>query len=256
VNRRPKSTNWQIRAFSASPGKATKLFPVGEMGSYIIKNLRIFKKRIFLIIEKSKDGDLSSSVFDCFLIVLIVVNIIAVIVGSFSDVSAQFKHPLAIFEYFSIIIFTVEYLLRLWTANNKYPSSHFPYLKYIFSFMAIIDLCAILPFYLPFIVGIDFRFLRVLRLFRLLRVFKLNRYFASMSIIGQVLKNEKDKLISTIIITVLLLLLASSVMYYIENAVQPDKFPNIIATFWWAVATLTTVGVWRCISRNCFRKNF
>jgi voltage-gated potassium channel len=81
-----------------------------------------------------------------------------------------------------------------------------------------------------------------LRLFRLLRILKLNRYNNSLELIGKVLKNEKEKLFMTIFIAVVMLLLASSIMYYIENAVQPDQFPNILATLWWAVATLTTVG--------------
>jgi voltage-gated potassium channel len=202
----------------------------------------MIKKRIFEIIEKSEKDDLPGVIFDYFIITVIILNVVSVIVGSFDTISTNLKQILNIFEYFSVAIFTVEYIVRLWTANYKYPDSRLPYLRFIFSFMALIDLCAILPFYLPFIVGIDLRFLRVLRLFRLLRVFKLNRYFVSLSIIGRVLKNEKDKLISTILITVLLLLLASSVMYFIENTAQPGEFPNIIATFWWAVATLTTVG--------------
>jgi voltage-gated potassium channel len=146
------------------------------------------------------------------------------------------------FEYFSIAIFTVEYFLRVWTAPCKFPNSNFSYLRYIVSFMAIIDLCAILPFYLPFVINVDLRLLRILRLFRLLRILKLNRYNNSLELIGKVLKNEKEKLFMTIFIAVVMLLLASSIMYYIENAVQPDQFPNILATLWWAVATLTTVG--------------
>jgi voltage-gated potassium channel len=146
------------------------------------------------------------------------------------------------FEYFSIVIFTVEYLLRVWTAPLKFPNSNIPCLRYIVSFMAVIDLCAILPFYLPFVINVDLRFMRILRLFRLLRILKLNRYNNSLDLIGRVFKNEKEKILMTIFITILMLLLASSAMYYIENAVQPDKFPNILATLWWAVATLTTVG--------------
>jgi voltage-gated potassium channel len=107
--------------------------------------------------------------------------------------------------------------------------------------MGIFDLCAILPFYLPF-VFIDLRVLRILRLVRLFRVIKLTRYNKSFDLIGRVFKREKDKLLMTFFIVGIMLLLASSVMYVVENVVQPDEFPNILATLWWAVVTLTTVG--------------
>ena len=108
--------------------------------------------------------------------------------------------------------------------------------------MAIIDLLAILPFYLPFIIPVDLRFLRMLRLLRLLRILKLNRYNDSMDIIIKIFKREKEKLITTFFVMAILILFSSSLMYYVENEAQPDKFPNIVASLWWAVATLTTVG--------------
>jgi voltage-gated potassium channel len=200
------------------------------------------KKRIFEIIEKSENGDKASLIFDYFIIVLICLNIIAIIIGSIDNLQNIYSKQLLFFEYFSIFIFTVEYILRIWTAPYKYENSKLSYLKFIFSFMAIIDLLAILPFYLPFVTNIDLRYLRIFRLFRLLRILKLNRYNNSLDLVGRVLKNEKDKLIMTIFIMAILLLFASSSMYYIENAVQPDKFTDILSTLWWAVATLTTIG--------------
>jgi voltage-gated potassium channel len=107
--------------------------------------------------------------------------------------------------------------------------------------MGIFDLCAILPFYLPF-AFIDLRVLRIWRLVRLLRVIKLTRYNKSFDLIVKVFKREKDKLLMTFFIVGIMLLLASSVMYVVGNVVQPDEFPNILATLWWAVVTLTTVG--------------
>ena len=142
----------------------------------------------------------------------------------------------------SVIIFTIEYFLRIWTAKLCFPKAKYPEIKYVLSLMALIDLLAILPFYLPFIITCDLRFLRMLRLFRLLRIFKINRYNNAMTTIEKVIKNEKEKLISTIFIALVLLLFAASIMYYIENEAQPEKFPNIIAAVWWAIATLTTVG--------------
>ena len=108
--------------------------------------------------------------------------------------------------------------------------------------MAIIDLMAILPFYLPLLLPVDLRFLRILRLTRLLRLLKVQRYSKSLQLIGIVLKKKKEELIVTVFVTFILMVFASTLMYYLESDVQPDQFPNIISAFWWAIATLTTIG--------------
>lgn len=205
--------------------------------------LQHIKKRIFEIIEKSESSeDKPGRAFDFFIITLIILNIIAVIIASYNEIFIKFESSFYIIEIVSVIIFSIEYLLRFWTARLKFPDKRHPYLAFFFSFMAMIDLLAVMPFYIPFLLPIDLRFLRILRLLRLLRIFKLNRYNESMNMIGRVLVKERHILLTTFFITFVLLLLASSLMYYIENEAQPDKFPNIIASFWWAVATLTTVG--------------
>jgi len=200
----------------------------------------MFKKRVFEIIEKAEDGDIPSAIFDVSIIILIVLNIIAVTLASFDNFSNAHSLLLNRFEVFSIVIFSIEYLLRVWTAGYKYPNSKVPYISLIFSFSALVDLAAILPFYLPF-VGIDLRFLRILRLLRMFRVFKLGRYSESMSIIGRVLKNEKEKLLTTIILTIIMIFVASTLMYFVESPAQPEMFPNILETTWWSIATFTTI---------------
>lgn len=202
----------------------------------------LLKKRVFEIIERAKPSDKASKAFDLLIISLIILNIIAVIISSFSNLTEAITDLLYYFEFISVIIFTIEYFLRIWTAQFLFPNSKWPSIKFSLSFLAIIDLFAILPFYIPFIIPFDLRFLRMLRLLRLFRIFKLNRYNNAMDTIVQVLKNEKEKLITTLFITSILLIFASSIMYYVENEAQPDQFPNIIASIWWAVATLTTVG--------------
>ena len=199
------------------------------------------RRRVFEIIEKAEDGDIPSAVFDASIIVLIVLNIIAVTASSFNDFAAAHQGLLHCFEIFSIAVFTIEYLLRLWTANYKYPGSKLAAVQFIFSANAIIDLAAILPFYLPFVSGVDLRFLRVLRLLRMFRIFKLGRYSESMAIIGRVLKKEKEKLLTTIILTIIMIFVASTIMYYVENPAQPEVFTNIIETTWWSIATFTTI---------------
>ncbi|MBN2039146.1 MAG: potassium channel family protein [Spirochaetes bacterium] len=200
------------------------------------------KKRIYEIIERAKPHDTQSKIFDITIIILIILNVVAVIINSFSSLPVTIVLLLKYIELFSVIVFSIEYLLRLWTADMRYINLNIPRIRYVFSFMALIDLFAILPFYLPFIIPFDLRFIRMLRLLRLLRIFKLNRYNDAMDKIGRVLRKEKEKLLTTIFVTSILLIFASSIMYYVENEAQPEQFPNIIASIWWAIATLTTVG--------------
>lgn len=204
----------------------------------------MLRNRIFEIIEPAKGDDHHSRIFDNAILLLIILNVISVILESFSSISIKYQRQLDLFELFSITIFSIEYLLRITTSDLYYKNYNLfkASLKYVHSPMAIVDLLAILPFFIPMIIPLDLRFLRILRLTRILRVFKINRYTSSLSLIAKVLKRKKEELLVTLFVTFLLLLLAASVMYYIESDVQPEGFPNIIASLWWAVATLTTVG--------------
>jgi len=176
--------------------------------------------------------------------VLITLNVLAVVLESFQNLSSQYQVAFRSFEIVSVIIFTGEYLLRIMTADLKYPRKRkiFSVLVFIFSGLGLIDLLAILPFYLPFATRIDLRVLRILRLTRVIRIMKIGRYSRSLSLIARVFKRKRSDLLVTIFVTSLLILLASSLMYYIESDTQPEEFPNIVASFWWAIATLTTVG--------------
>lgn len=199
------------------------------------------KSKVFEIIETGKS--LPSKLFDIFIIVLIILTLFVVIAETF-NIPSYLQEVFNYFEIISVVIFSIEYILRVWTADLLHPelSPLRARLKYIVSFMAIIDLLAILPFYLPFFIKIDLRALRALRVVRLLRIFKINRYTNALNTIGQVFKNKASQLISSIMIVGLLMIIASVLMYNIESTAQPDAFSNAIETMWWAVATLTTVG--------------
>ena len=201
------------------------------------------KKRTFEIIEKSQKGDILSTIFDYFIVILISLNVASVFLETF-ELSVYLNNFLRKFEIFSIIIFTIEYILRLWTSTLLYPdkNSFVARIKYIFSLMAIIDLVSILPFYLPFFFNVDLRVLRALRLFRLLRILKVNRYTHAMQKVLFVIKNKSTELISSIFVIFILMLISSVLMYSVESPVQPEVFKNGFSGLWWAVATFTTVG--------------
>ena len=181
---------------------------------------------------------------DYFISGLIIANVIAIILESFDALYTNFNTFFRIFEIFSVIVFSIEYILRIWVADRLHPglSKTKARMRYIFSAMGLIDLLAIVPFYLPFLVTIDLRFVRILRLLRLFRIFKLAHYSSSLRLLGKVISAKKQELLVTVFATFIVILITASLMYEIEHQVQPDQFPNIFATFWWAVATLTTIG--------------
>ncbi|MBL1216318.1 MAG: ion transporter [Planctomycetes bacterium] len=201
------------------------------------------KRRVWDIVEVAKPGDVASRTFDIAILALIFLNVIAVIIGSIHEVEQRLGGFLSVFETVSVFVFTLEYLARMWacTMDDKYSNPFSGRLRLALSPMAIVDLLAILPFYLPFI-GVDLRSLRVLRLLRIVRVAKVGRYYSSLTLIRKVFRARKEELILTSAMMGLLLVVSSSLLYYCENGAQPDTFSSIPATMWWAVATLTTVG--------------
>lgn len=202
------------------------------------------KKRIFEILELATAGDTSSRIFDIFIITLIILNVIAVILQSMKSLDSRYAQLFWRFEIFSIAVFTVEYLLRLWscTTDENIRMSIRGRIKFALTPLALVDLFAILPFYIPMVIPIDLRFIRILRLSRLFRMFKMTRYSRAFRTIGNVIKKSKEELAITLLVMAVLLLLSSSVMYIVERDVQPEVFSSIPAALWWGVATLTTVG--------------
>lgn len=201
------------------------------------------KQNIYEIIRDDKAKGLLGRIFDITIIFLIVVNVIMTIAETFA-LSSSLKSIFNYIEIISVIIFTIEYILRIYTADLLYTnmSPLKAKAKYIFSFMAIIDLLAILPFYLPFIIPVDLRVLRMLRIIRLLRVFKVNRYTKALTSIAIVFKQKKSQLVSTIFVVLILMVITGILMFNIEHEAQPEVFSNAFSSFWWAVATFTTVG--------------
>jgi voltage-gated potassium channel len=202
------------------------------------------KQNIFLLIDNEKGNKKGDYIIEYLISGLILLNVIAIFLESYKSINAKYSDLFYGIELVSIIVFSIEYILRVWVADLQYPtlSPIKARLKYIFSFLGLVDLFSILPFYLPFLITIDLRVMRVLRLLRLLRLLKLNRHSKSLKLIGQVLKNTKNDILVTVFMVFILLVLASTLMYSLENEAQPEAFENIGQALWWAVATLTTVG--------------
>ncbi len=204
----------------------------------------VIKQKIALLFDNDKDNSKGDKIVELFIAGLIIVNTIAIVLESYNTIYKSYTNFFTGLEIFSVIIFSIEYLVRLWIADIIYPevSPSKAKLKYMTSFMGIVDLVSILPFYLPYILKTDLRIFRILRLFRLMRLLKLNRYFSSLGVIKNVIKKTKNEILVTIFLVFILLVLASTLMYNIEKSAQPDAFENIGQAMWWAVATLTTVG--------------
>ena len=201
------------------------------------------RRRIYEIMEVGHGEDRASRLFDAFIVTLIVLNIAAFIAETVPRLAAAYGPWFHAFEVASVAVFTVEYLLRLWTAVEVPFLARLPPWKARLRLaqrpMLIIDLLAVLPFYLSQIFTLD---LRVLRVLRLLRFLKLSRYSPAMHSLLRVLSNERRALIGAGLLLLAAVLFASTGMYFLESGAQPDKFGSVPDSAWWAIATLTTVG--------------
>jgi voltage-gated potassium channel len=201
------------------------------------------KRRTYELLEREIGTTRLDLAFDLFITTLIVTNVCAVMLETVVWIEEPWHTYFVIFELFSVAVFTLEYVLRLWscTADPRYAEPVRGRLRYAASPLPLIDLLAVAPFYLEF-VAFDLRFVRALRLFRLFRIFKLARYAESMRTLGRVLRSRREELLVTLFVVVVLLVFSSSAMYYVEREAQPEHFSSIPASMWWGVTTLTTVG--------------
>ena len=198
------------------------------------------RKRIFEIIQIGNREDFPSRAFDIFIVTAIVLNIAVLLLDTFDELSA-YDGVFRTVEIVTILIFCVEYAIRIWTADLLYPDEKKKgkaILKFIFSFDGLVDLLTILPFF--FLSGMGaFRFLRVARIFHL---FRINTQYESFQVITSVLKEKRNAILYSVFIIVVLILAASLTMYSVEHAAQPEAFKNAFSGIWWSVSTVFTVG--------------
>jgi voltage-gated potassium channel len=186
--------------------------------------------RLKEVIEKN--DNLLGRTFDFSVQFLIVLSIVTSAIETLPDLTDTSKYILSLIELIIVILFTIEYILRLYVASKK--------LSYLFSFYGIIDLVAIIPFYLAS--SIDLRALRIFRMLRLFRLMKLARYSSAMNRFTRAFKIAKEEIILFSVVTLMLLYLSAVGIYYFENEAQPEAFKSIFHSLWWASSTLTTVG--------------
>lgn len=205
-----------------------------------------FQYRCYHVLAPYKEAQAHrtlSKCFDVLLIIIILTNIAAMMISTVPNIPAHWLHHLHTIEIVSVILFTIEFILRVYSSASA-PSDikKTPWqrrIRYLKSPMAIVDLMAILPFYLSMFFAFD---LRILRIFRVFRILKIGRYSRSMQALIAAVRNESHALLAALSVLMLFTVIAATCIYYIEHRAQPEIFSSIPASLWWALVTLTTVG--------------
>ena len=201
------------------------------------------RKRIAELLEQDYHMDRASQTLNLLLILLITMNVVAIFLETVDPIHEQYQQAFWYFEVFSVVIFTIEYLARVWSSidlvETHDASPVLGRIRYMLTPIALIDLIAILPFYLSLYLTIDLRFLRVLRL---LRLFKLTRYSPALGALLDVVQKESEALLAAFVVLLTMLVISSGGIYLLENELQPETFGSMPHSMWWAIVTLTTVG--------------
>jgi len=201
------------------------------------------RRAVYELLEQGPIGASRTRTVSRIIILLIVVNLIALTLESVPHLEASYGGWFAAIEWVSLVVFTAEYLVRLWCAVEHTPNRHLPHarsrLKFILSPSGLIDLAAVLPFWLALFLPLDLRFLLV---FRIVRFLKLARYSPAMRSLIEALYSERRALFGCVVILMGTTLVTGSLMYLAERHVQPDKLGTIPDAMWWAVVTLGTIG--------------
>ncbi len=202
------------------------------------------RHRLFLILEDQSHQDRKIAwVFSWVLTLMVLGNVLAVILESVPAIEVRHRQILALFENLSLVFFSAEYLLRMWTSVEKplhARNATRRRLAYALSFHGLIDMLAVLPFFLQaWLPGLDLRFLRLVRIMRIL---KLSHYSTALEDLIASIYSERDAFISALYLLALSILTTSCLMYYAEHTLQPDKLGTIPDAMWWSIVTVTTVG--------------
>jgi len=200
------------------------------------------RKRIFQILEPGEKGDIASRSVDFVLIALILLSVLSIVLETVPSL-AIYQSEFYRFEVLIVFVFTVEYVLRIYTCveSEKYREPLRGRIRYIFSPLALVDLIAIAPFYLAFL-PLDMRFIRMIRVLRLFRLFRLGRYTRAVEILGRVVVDKRAELAVSVLLGFILIMFSAIMMFYVEHDAQPEHFESIPDAMWWAIVTLSTIG--------------
>lgn len=204
-----------------------------------------FKRRVYSVLTEPEDSDTTGQWISNAIMLLIVLNIASSVMESVQSLNRSYSAFFFYFEFFSVMVFSAEYLLRLWscTVDKQHEAPVHGRIKLMGKPMYIVDLLAIAPFYIQVLFpGVDLRFLRILRLFRIVRLFRSKKLRAGMALIGTVLQQQSQKLVMSFTLMALIVVFSANVMYLLEHEAQPDGFSSIPAAMWWSVITVTTIG--------------
>ena len=207
--------------------------------------LQKLERSLYHLVDEKDESNRLSKCFNYFLMALIILSVGEMALETDDEIYIPYKYYFDNFDLFTVVVFTVEYAIRILTAHlapeNKGKTRWQSIKSYVFSFAGLIDLISILPFYLNY-TKIDLRVLRMLRLLRFLRVFKIARYNSSMKLVADVIKDKSSEIGVIMGVIIIIMIISSFLMFYAENKAQQEQFPNVLSCLWWAVVTMTTIG--------------
>ncbi|MGN0402255.1 MAG: ion transporter [Acetatifactor sp.] len=201
-----------------------------------------YKKRVFDIIQIGTRIDVPSRLFDFFIVCVILTSITVTFLRTFDSLQ-PYSRLLNGIELATIVIFIIEYVLRLWTSDLLFPEERrmVSIRKFLCSFYGIVDLLTIISYFAP-LYSNGIVALRMIRVIRIMRLFQVNKTFDAFSIVAEVVTEKRKQLLSSVCMIAMIMLAASLCMYGFEHDVQPDVFENAFSGIWWAMSTVLTVG--------------
>ncbi len=203
------------------------------------------ERALYYIVDEKDESNRLSKSFNYFLMVLITLSVGEMALETDDSIFVPYMRYFTMFDIFTVMVFSVEYIIRIMTAHldpeNAGKTRWQSIRSYMFSFAGIVDLVSILPFYLTF-TKIDLRVLRMIRLMRFLRVFKITRYNNSMKLVVDVIRDKSSEIGVIMGLIIIIMIISSFIMFYAEHDAQPEQFPNVLGCLWWAVVTMTTIG--------------
>lgn len=202
------------------------------------------RRKAYHLIDIGDVDDFWSKTYDILYTLSILINLISSIAITFDSVELQYGNILKIVEDITVIFFTVDFVLRIWTVDLQYQCNSYgkSLAKYLISFNGIVDFMSVVPYWAPIFFPAGAATFRMFRVIRIFRLFRINAYYDSLNVITEVLSSKKQQLISSVFIISILMVASSLCMYSVEHEAQPEVFQNAFSAIWWSVSTLLTVG--------------